>query len=557
MKYIEILFRLAGSLGLFLYGMKVMSDGIQQATGDRMQRVLGFMTGHRLAGVLTGFGITAIIQSSSATTVMVVSFVNAGLLTLKQSIGVIMGANIGTTVSAWIVSLVGFSLNISALAVPAVGIGFILKMAHRKTRDFGEVLLGLGLLFLGLDFLTQSMPALSAEAFDFVGAFSNLGFVSILVGTAVGIVMTLLVHSSSASTAIVLTMTFNGVIEFPIAAAMILGANIGTTIDAALAAIGTKTAAKQAALVHILFNVIGTVWALIFFKPLIALVDLITPGQMAGVGVTTHLAMFHTVFNMINTLVFLPFVTPFASLVSFLIKGDGPAPGPYRLKYLSGSIQNTPEFNILRGEKEIRDLVGIASSMFAQFRAVLENIDADRAAALVEDLKKKENLADEMQEELTRFLIECSSHSLNPRSEHHVSQLLRVIAELEDMIDDCYGLSIILERGIKKEMIFKRKEMEALSPYAGLVEEFLAFVQAHLGSLSPTERLHADELEDRIHGSQKKLRKLGRKRIEAGENVKTELLFIDMVRRIEKLGNYCYHISKVLSPQTQAAQIPS
>ena len=548
MKYIEVLFRLAGSLGLFLYGMKVMSDGIQQATGDRMQRVLGFMTGNRLAGVLTGLGITAIIQSSSATTVMVVSFVNAGLLTLTQSIGVIMGANIGTTVTAWIVSLVGFSLNISTLAVPAVGIGFILKMIHRKSRTLGEVLIGLGLIFLGLDFLTKSIPALSAGAFDFIGRFSDLGFISTLLGTGVGIVITLLVHSSSAATAIFLTMTFNAVVEFPIAAAMILGANIGTTIDAAMASIGTKTTAKQAALVHILFNVIGTIWALIFFRPLIGLVDLITPGGMTGAGVTTHLAMFHTVFNLINTLIFLPFTRPFAALVTFLIKGDGQAPGPYKLKYLSGSIQNTPEFNILRAEKEIRDMAGIASSMFAQFRAALENTDEEKALVLVEDLKKKENLADEMQEELARFLIECSSHPLNQRSERRISQLLRIIAEIEDMIDDCYGLSIILERGVKKELIFKQKEMEALSPYAGLVEEFLSFVQAHLGTLfSEVEREHAADLEHQIHRSQNKLRKLGRKRIEAGENVKTELLFIDMVRRIEKLGNYCYHISEVLS----------
>jgi phosphate:Na+ symporter len=258
--------------------------------------------------------------------------------------------------------------------------------------------------------------------------------------------------------------------------------------------------------------------------------------------------MFHTVFNILNTLVFLPFVKPFAALVTFLIKGDGQAPGPYKLKYLSGSMQNTPEFNILRAEKEIRDMAGIASSMFAQFRAALENIDEEKAFALVEDLKKKENFADEMQEELTRFLIECSSHPLNQRSERHISQLLRVITEIEDMIDDCYGLSIILERGVKKEQIFKHKEMEALSPYAGLVEEFLSFVQAHLGTLfSEAEREHAADLGHQIHRSQNKLRKLGRKRIEAGENVKTELLFIDMVRRIEKLGNYCYHISEALS----------
>jgi phosphate:Na+ symporter len=552
MKYISAIFQIAGSLGLFLYGMKVMSDGIQQTAGDRLQKVLSFMTGNRLAGVLTGFGVTAIIQSSSAVTVMVVSFVNVGLLTLTQAIGVIMGANIGTTITAWIVSLVGFSLNISDLAVPAVGIGFILTVCSRKSRDFGVVLLGLGMLFLGLDFLTKSMPILNDEAFAFIGAFSNLGFISILLGTAMGLVITLLIHSSSASTAIIITMTFNGVIDFPIAAAMVLGANIGTTIDAALAAIGTKTAAKQAALVHILFNVIGTVWALIFFDSLISLVDFITPGEMSGVGLTTHLAMFHTVFNTINTLLFLPFVKPFAALVMFLIKGEGPAPGPYKFKYLSGSLQNTPEFNILRAEKEIRDMAGIASSMFAQIKRALENIDEQKVRVLVEDLKKKENLADEMQEELTSFLIECSAHQLNERSEHHISQLLRVITEIEDMIDDCYSLSVLLERSVKKELIFKQKELEALSPYAGLVEEFLSFVQVQLGALfSEAERTRAAELESRIHKSQKRLRKLGRKRIEAGENIKTELLFIDVVRRIEKLGNYCYHISNALSGQEQ------
>jgi phosphate:Na+ symporter len=543
-----MIFRLAGSLGLFLYGMKVMSDGIQQATGDRMQRVLGFMTGNRLAGVLTGFGITAIIQSSSATTVMVVSLVNAGLLTLTQSIGVIMGANIGTTVTAWIVSLVGFSLNISTLAVPAVGIGFILKMIHRKTRNLGEVLLGLGLLFLGLDFLTKSMPALGAGAFDFVGAFSNRSFTSTLLGTAVGIVITLLVHSSSASTAIVLTMTFNGVIEFPIAAAMILGANIGTTIDAAMAAIGTKTTAKQAALVHILFNVIGTVWALIFFRPLIGLVDLITPGSLTGAGITTHLAMFHTVFNLLNTLVFLPFVKPFAALVASLIKEDGKVQGPYRLSYLAGSIQHTPEFNILRAEKEIREMAGIASAMYARIRASLGNMTLDTAAALVEELKKDEDYADEMQEELTRFLIECSANQLSRQSEQHVSQLFRIIAELEEMTDDCYGIGLILERSVKKELVFKHKEMKALGPYVSLVEEFLSFVQTHLGTaLTPDQAAYALELEGRIRKSQNRLNKLGRKRIEAGESVKTELLFIDLVRRIEKLGNYCHNISRVLA----------
>ncbi|MDR2101390.1 MAG: Na/Pi cotransporter family protein [Treponema sp.] len=558
MEYIGTFFRIAGSLGLFLYGMKVMSDGIQQTAGSRLQAVLGFITGNRFVAVFTGFVVTAIIQSSSATTVMVVSFVNAGLLTLTQAIGIIMGANIGTTITAWIVSLVGFTLNLSVLALPAVGLGFVMSFIKWKRRDLGEIILGFGLLFLGLDFLTRSMPGVSDNILSFVSSISGLGFFSTLIGTGIGLVLTLLTHSSSASTAIMLTMAHNGIINYHIAAAMILGANIGTTIDAALAAIGTKTAARQAALVHVLFNVIGTLWALVLFEPLISLVDLLTPGAMTGLGITSHLAMFHTIFNVLNTLVFLPFVKPFARLVSFIIRDNVKAGslrlgGPYRLAYVSGSIQDTPEFNILRAEKEIRDMAGLASSMYGEFRAILnaarENpITGEQVQTLVEDLKQRENFADEMREELTRFLIECTRQKLNYRSERHVSQLLRIIADLEDMTDDCYAVSIILARSVKKDRLFKKKEMEALVPYMGLVADFLLFVQDHLGQhLTAEQAAYAEDLEQQIDKSRGKLRKLGRKRIEAGENVKTELLFIDLVRQIERLGEYCYNIAEALS----------
>ncbi|GMO46109.1 MAG: hypothetical protein Pg6C_08060 [Treponemataceae bacterium] len=308
MAVISVLLSVSGGLCLFLYGMKVMGDGIQQTAGDRLQRVLNFMTGNRFIAVLTGIAVTAIIQSSSATTVMAVSFVNAGLLTLTQSVGVIMGANIGTTITAWIVSLVGFSLKLSALALPAVGIGFVVSIIKWKHKQLGDVILGFGLLFLGLDFLTKSMPQFG-DSFNVISRVSNLGFASVLIGAGAGLTMTLLTHSSSASTAIMLTMAYNGVVGYRMAAAMILGANIGTTIDAALAAIGTKTTAKRAALVHVLFNVIGTCWALPLLTPLLAVVDAVTPGAITpGMThsplITAHLAMLHTVFNVINTALF-------------------------------------------------------------------------------------------------------------------------------------------------------------------------------------------------------------------------------------------------------------
>jgi phosphate:Na+ symporter len=561
MQYVDILFRIIGSLGLFLYGMKLMSDGIQHTAGSKFQQVLGFMTGNRFTAVLTGFVVTAIIQSSSATTVMVVSFVNAGLLTLTQAIGVIMGANIGTTVTGWIVSLVGFTLSISALALPAVGLGFVIRMTKWKHRMLGEVFLGFGLLFLGLDFLTQSMPALSSEALSFIGEVSNHGLLSILIGTGIGLVMTVIIHSSSASTAIMLTLAHNGMISYPMAAAMILGANIGTTIDAALASIGTKTVARQAALVHVLFNVMGTFLALLCFQPLLLLVDWLTPGQLSGAGVTTHLAMFHTIFNLLNTLLFFPFVKPFATLVSLLIKdtknaASAPARGPYVLEYKSGSIQDTPELNILRAEKEIRDMAGLAAAMYQEIRSAFPSLqqkspgdDTEKAVEiLVKEMGTQEAYADEMREELTRFLIECTRQQLSPQSERRVSLLLRIVRDLEDVTDDCFSVALLLERSVKKKLTFKHKEMEALMPYMGMVETSLSFVQDHLGQpLSPEQAVYARDLEGKIDKSRNKLRKLGRKRIEAGEDVKTELLFIDVVRRIENLGDHCYDIATALS----------
>jgi phosphate:Na+ symporter len=536
-----------------------MSDGIQRAAGNRLQRVLNFMTGNRFIAVFTGAGITALIQSSSATTVMVVSLVNAGLLNLTQSIGVIMGANVGTTVTAWIVSLIGFSLRLSELALPAIGLGFIFSMMKWKHRDFGEFLLGFGLLFMGLDFLTRAMPALTTD-FTFLADISNLGYITYIIGVFVGMVITLLLHSSSAATAIVLTMAFNSVIPYEMAASMILGANIGTTVDAALASIGTKTNAKRAALVHVLFNVLGTLWAVPLLKPLLAIVDFLTPGSIAGIPndpmVTVHLAMLHTVFNVTNVLLFLPFVNYFARLVSFIIKDDPKEltePKNYQFVYSFGKIQSTPELQIIRAEKEVRDMASLAHSMFTRFSSVLlslpETQDKNETVnTLRSELKHKEEYADEMRDKISAFLMECAKKRLSRRTEVRISQLLRVISSLEEMTDDCCSLSFLLESSVKENRIIKNKEMEALEPYLKYVEDFLNLVKDSLGRRLTSDMLNnARSLENKIDKGRDKLRKLGRKRLESGKDVKTELLFIDLVRRLEKLGDYCYEIAEVLA----------
>jgi phosphate:Na+ symporter len=539
--------------------MKVLSDGIQQAAGNRMQRALNFMTRNRFVGVLTGLTITAIIQSSSAVSVMLVSFVNAGLLNLTQAIGVIMGANIGTTTTAWIVSLIGFEFDVSAFALPSVGIGFIMQAIKWKHRALGEVFMGFGFLFLGLRFLTDSLPTLNSSQMEFVRAFSGGDHVSTLIGLGIGVGITLLMHSSSASITLIITLAMGAMISFEFAAAMILGANIGTTVDAIMAAVGAKAAAKQTALVHLLFNVVGSVVALIFFKPLTALVDTITPGSPGGSGVAAHLAMFHTIFNLLGTLIFLPFVKQFARLVTFIIRDrEEPSeaePRIYRLEQLPGMTRNTPELNIIRAEKEIRDMAGLASRMFSAVGSAFislplaENREAE-TEALLKKMREQEEYVDQMRVELTSFLIECTRPQLNYQSEKKIYQLLRVISDLEDITDNCYSAALLLERSVKKDLFFKHKEMQALSPYVRQVEEFLFFVREHLGrTITAEQASYAENLENAVNKSRNKLRKLGRKRIEAGKDVRTELLFIDLVRRIEKVGDYCYNIAGTLRRQ--------
>jgi phosphate:Na+ symporter len=557
MTIVSLLLRMIGGLCLFLFGMKVMSDGIQQSAGDRMRKTLNFMTGNRFVGVLTGFVVTSVIQSSSAATVMIVAFVNAGLLTLTQSIGVIMGANIGTTITAWIVSLLGFSIKISNMALPAIGIGFILSVIKWKYKSLGDLLLGFGFLFLGLDYLTQTMSSV-ANNYDFnaIATLSHLGFLSTMVGVGVGLVMTLLIHSSSAATAIILTMAYNGVVGYEMAAGMILGANIGTTIDAALAAIGARTAAKRAALVHVLFNIVGILWALPLLKPLLILVHIIAPGNPVAhdPAITIHLAMLHTVFNVLNTALFLPFVKPYAQLVSLIVREDKSKEegGHYQFTYITGGITDTPVLNILRAEKEIRDMAGVASSMYARFSAVLRSLyetgDKNEAVTrLCEELKQKEEYTDEMREILSSFLIECSREQINLRSEQRIFRLLRVIGYIEEMSDECYSISRLLEKSVRKDYVFKNEEMDVLIPYVNRIEDFLGMLkeQSMRGS-KIASAVHIAKLKTNISSSRKKLQKLGRKRIEAGENVKTELMFIDLVRRIEKLGDYCVDIAEVV-----------
>lgn len=548
MNVVSFIFQLIGSLGFLLYGMKMMSDGIQKSAGESLHRILGLMTGNRIFAVLTGLFITMIIQSSSATTVMVVSFVNAGLLTLQQSIGVIFGANIGTTITAWIVSLFGFNFDISLFAIPVFGIGYFLtfiKRIHKET--IGEALMGFGLLFLGLELLSSSMPSMSADNVSFLSQFTNNGPLSIFIGIIAGLLITVILHSSSASTAIILTMSYNKMLPWEFAAAMVLGSNIGTTIDAVLAAIGTKVNARRAALIHVLFNVAGTILAVIFFRPLLTLVDFIVPGPVDA-SITTHIAMLHTVFNLSNTIIFLPFTSQLAHLTERLIRPKtNETPDIYHLDFADPGLKGNATAFLIRAEKEIADMTEVVTRMFNRISDGISSRDQTFLDQHLNELAKEENYADQMQEGISNFLVHCMDLPINDKQRNSISDMLHIVDDLESMTDDCYTVALLLQRSIEKHMVFAQEDMERLNPYMDLAKQFVHFIKDNINKHLDTERLQqAQNLEDQIDMFRKNLKRVARKRLEKGADVKSELLYIDLVRNIEKIGDRAFSISEAL-----------
>ena len=529
-----------------------MSDGIQKAAGERLQTILGYMTGNRFAGVLTGFGTTALIQSSSATTVMVVSFVNAGLLSLSQAIGVIMGANIGTTVTGWIVALFGFKFDITAVALPAIGIGLPLIFWKRlRKTEWGEALIGFGLLFLGLSFLKSLVPDIDAhpESLEFVKTLTGYGLFSRLLFILIGTTLTVILQSSSASMAITLTMAFSGWIDFPNAVAMVLGENIGTTVTAVLASVGADIHARRAAAAHMLFNILGIVWVQFLFFPIIALVDSIVPGSYTtSAGITAHLAMFHTTFNVLNTTVFLPFVNWIEALVKFIVpvREEGEETRRYQLSFFSGSIQETPELNLLRAKTEIIKMTQIVQDMYHSFLYVFHHPEK-KLKEEVAELQEQEELTDQMQEELSKFLAQCAMENLKEKSAENVSYMMRIVHELESVGDSCFNLLLLSKRRYDKDLHISDEALQDLEPYLATVDQYLSFVTTHTNRhLSSDEMAQAVALEEKVDQYRNTLQKAARRRIKLGSDVKAELLYIDIVRHIEKIGDHLLNIAQAL-----------
>jgi len=545
--------QILGSLGVFFYGMKRMSEAIQRLTGDRLRASMSFVTQNRFRGVLTGFFITTVIQSSSATTVMVVSFVNAGLLTLVESIGVIMGANLGTTVTIWIVAFFGFKVSLSSFAIPIIGIGipFIFSKAN-KWQNIGEVLVGFGLLFMGLGLLKKSVPDIknNPEILSFLADYTSMGYVSIFLFIIVGILLTIIVQSSSAAGAVTVAMAYQGWIDFPIAASIILGENIGTTVTAYLASMGANTEAKRAARAHLIFNVIGVVWMLAIYYYFIRFIDYIVPGDSTiATNIPIHLSAFHTLFNLANIVLLIAFVPQIAKLVEKLVKPqkEEEETAEYHLPYIATAILKTPEMYLYEARTEIIKMSIVAHNMFQTFLDVFFNPESDMGAS-VKKLKQKEDLTDSMKTELTKFLGRISREKLSEKSANRVTSLMRIVNEIESIADCCYDLILATQKRYDDKIELHPTANDEIRNFSNEVIEFITFNIENLQTvnLRDTDLRIAIDLEMKIDDLRDMLRESSVKRIGESGEVKREMLFMEIIKNFERIGDYSLNISEAI-----------
>lgn len=565
------IFTLLGALGMFLYGMNLMSSGLQKAAGDRLRSFLSAMTSNPFKRVMTGLGITAIIQSSSATTVMVVSFVNAGLLTLVQAIGVIMGANIGTTITAWMVSLLGFKADIAILAVPLMLLGFIFSNSKKgQHKNIGELIVGFSLLFLGLSFMKESVPDLrqTPQVLEFVTKWSGYGFWSILIFLGVGTVLTLILQSSSATMAITLIMLSMGWIPFQMGCAMVLGENIGTTITANIAASVGNPSAKRAALSHTIFNVFGVIWALILFRPFLSLVGKIielmgfpnpaaegfavsNPDGADGTAALYGLSMLHTLFNLINTIILVWFTGLIAKVVSKLIKEpENKEENAFRLKYINAGPLSTPELATEQAFKEIIHFAQISKNGLGYARAAINETDSDKFEELRGKLVKYEEISDRIEYEIATFLNAVSAEEISERTSVMIKAMYKIIGELESLGDSGESISRILSRRNIHKKTFDAGTIRKLNAMVDLVDNaydvmILNLSLAFDGKLEEISNAYAAE--DRVNNLRNDLRDEEIESIESDrKNYQTSVYYMDIVSELETMGDFMINVSQTL-----------
>ena len=544
--------RLIGSLGLFLYGMKIMSDGLQKFAGDSLRRILTAMTTNRVTGVLTGVLITALIQSSSATTVMVVSFVNAGLLTLTQSIGVIMGANIGTTVTAWLISALGFKVDIAAFSLPLLAFGIPLLFSGKSSRkSVGEFIFGFSFLFMGLQALKANAPDLGAnpEMLAFVQNYADMGFFSIILFLFIGAILTMIVQASAATMAITLIMCANGWIDYQLGVALVLGENIGTTITANLAALTGNTQARRAALAHLAFNIFGVIWVLILFYPFTNAVSWFVTNVMRisdpSVAVSFKLAAFHTAFNISNTFVMIWFVGLIEKTVCFLIKGKKDEDEEYRLRYITGGMLSTAELSILQARKEITLFAERTGRMLDMVKALFYEKNEDAFLKTYSRVEKYESISDRMEIEIANYLTCVAEGRLSSEGKEEIRIMLRAVSEIESIADSCNNMARSIKRRNEFKSIFTDEQNHNVDQMLALTEKAL---HRMIEILKKSELVRDDvnpsyNIENEINNYRNQLKihnveDINNKKYQYQDGV----YYMDIIGEAEKLGDYVLNV---------------
>lgn len=547
---------LIGALGMFLYGMNMMSTGLQKTAGGGLRRLLGTMTSNPLKGVLTGFGVTAAIQSSSATTVMVVGFVSAGLLTLAQAIGVIMGANIGTTMTAWIIAVFGFKADISAIAVPLMALGFVMSVSKKdRLRNISELVIGFSLLFLGLSLMKSSVPDLkeTPEVLAFITSWSGHGYGSVLLFLLLGTILTLILQSSSATVALTLIMLNMGWIKFDMAAAMVLGENIGTTITANIAASVGSVNARRAALAHTVFNLFGVIWALAIFHPFVRFIQWIV--SLMGVDEATSLvygiSMLHTVFNLINTMIMIWFTKQIEKLVTAVIK-DKPVPedaSDIRIKYLDYGLVSTPELALAESSKEIIHFGKVMKNGLEYLSEAITNSDNESKFKTYRDkIVKYEEISDRIEYEIVKFLNDLGKNHLSEESKGLVRSQIRICSELESLGDSGESISRSLLHMKAYGRRLSPEHIAKLCKMTGYLSQAYEDMIWNLENSSRIKDIRNAELDERaINEFRDECREKELGDIESKGDAYFETVFyLNILEQLEKMGDFLINVSQAV-----------
>lgn len=550
-----------------------MSESLQKVAGDRMRGILSAMTSNKYKGILTGVLITAVIQSSSATTVMLVSFVNAGLVSLVESIGVIMGANIGTTVTAWMISILGFKVEISQLVLPLMGVALpLIFSSNRRRSNWGGVIIGFALIFIGLDFLKDATPDIDSNPalLSFLQKFSNLGYWSILIYLVLGALITMVLQSSSAVMALTLVMCFNGWISYEMAAAFVLGQNIGTTITANLAALIANTSAKRVARAHLLFNVIGVVVVLIFFKPFLSFVDWITiktgsispysvdgySSQQISAAIPVALSIFHTTFNVLNTLLLIGFVPLIIRAVIWMVP-QKEEDEEFRLQYISTGILSTNELSILQARKETQQYAKRIKKMFDLVKNIVSGAEPKKIGKLYNKIIKYEEISDRMEVEITSYLTKISEESLSNAGTEEINEILFVISHIESIGDSCLNIAKTIESQNDQKV---ELTADMIKNIGSLTELCSAQLDLIVGNLEQERKVKSNNVNRSIKQKLNKL--LVKLQAEHFKNLKKGtykckdgIVYSDIYSELGNIGKYAFEINEQLNGITSLEEV--